>query len=138
MGLERIVGLGLPVTRQSGGYFTLKKGKDVAFSDLVIAIFTPIGGRPMKRDFGSGLSTLLFDPNDKTAIGVINKVIRDAAQKWCPYVSVQQVDVAQNGRYMYLRIVFSLTDDRTPVERVVTVPFDQPAAQINSAEIVRY
>jgi phage baseplate assembly protein W len=137
MALETLSGLGLPVTRDSGGYFTPKTGRDAAFSSLVISLLTPIGSRPMRRDFGSGLSLLLFDPNDKMAISVAERVIREAAQKWCPWATVISVRVEEAGRRMFLYVTFSLIDDRTPVERKVTVPFDKPAALMASAVLVR-
>jgi phage baseplate assembly protein W len=137
MALETLSGLGLPVTRNSGGYFTPKTGRDVAFSDLVISLLTPIGSRPMRRDFGSGLSLLLFDPNDKMVVSQATRVIQEAAQRWCPWATVLAVRVEESGTRMFLRVTFSLIDDRTPTERMVTVPFDKPAAQMASALMVQ-
>jgi phage baseplate assembly protein W len=49
--------------------------------------------RVMNPDFGSGLQELLFEMNDEILVSDVESVIRDAVEKWLPYVTVETVDV---------------------------------------------
>ena len=84
-------GLGLPALRVYGGYFGSKNRYDVAFSDLLLAIFTPIGVRPMSRSFGSALHKMLFEPNVLEQVQRIQYIITETAAKWVPHVQIRQV-----------------------------------------------
>jgi phage baseplate assembly protein W len=47
----------------------------------------------MNPDFGSGLQELLFEMNDEILVSDVESVIRDAVEKWLPYVTLETVDV---------------------------------------------
>ncbi len=81
-------GLGLPALRGAGGYFAVKNRYDVAWSDLMIALFTPIGGRAFDRSFGSGLHHVLFSPVTVAVDQLANYTVKQAAALWCPHVTV--------------------------------------------------
>jgi phage baseplate assembly protein W len=49
--------------------------------------------RVMNPDFGSGLQELLFEMNDEILVSDVESVIRDAVEKWLPYVTLETVDV---------------------------------------------
>jgi phage baseplate assembly protein W len=101
-------GFALPAIRSSGGYFTSRRDIDCAWGDLLIAIMTPIGGRFMNRSFGSGLSTVLFDPSDNVVIGMVSQYINDAAVKHCPYVKIRNIDVSLDKKKINVKVTFSL------------------------------
>lgn len=115
-------GLALPALRSRGGYFASRSPHDVAFGDLLLALFCPIGGRWMNRLFGSGLLRLLFEPNFVELAATAEAVIQDTAQKWTPHVVVDRVDVSRDHRALFLRIAFHLTSDAAVVSRLAEVP----------------
>lgn len=121
---QQLRGLGLPALRYGGqGYFAAKNAYDVAWSDLMMTLFTPIGGRPMSRSFGSALMEQLFDPVTVAQANITTYVIQQAAQAWCPHVQVLQVQSVVSGQSISLGIVFALASDRTKTEtRSVLIP----------------
>ena len=109
-------GLGLPAQKGPGGYFeTLTQGS-VAWSDLLIALFTPQGARVMNRGFGSNIHHQLFEPNLSTVDQpVVSHIVRDAVRRHCPHIEVLDVRVLAPSQSKQLRFVveFSLRSDRT-------------------------
>lgn len=125
-----LAGLGLPAVRYGGqGYFTSKSAYDVAWSDLMIVLFTPIGGRWMNRSFGSALMAQLFDPITVAQANIVNYVIQQAVQTWCPYIQVLQIQTKVVGQTLHLGIIFALASDRTKTE--------QRSVQIPKSNIIR-
>jgi phage baseplate assembly protein W len=117
-------GLGLPALKLAGGYFASKGPYDMAWSDLIIAIFTPIGGQPMNRRFGCGLKNMLFEPMTQTLSQLCTYAIQRAAQAHCPHVSVSSVIALTDPTHhrVQLDITFGLSSDRAYVgTRSVTI-----------------
>jgi phage baseplate assembly protein W len=122
-------GLGLPALRGAGGYFAVKNRYDVAWSDLMIALFTPIGGRAFDRSFGSGLHHVLFSPVTVAVDQLANYTVKQAAALWCPHVTVIDIQVKVDGKAIQLGIKFALTDD-------LSRP-DFRAVQINKSSVIQ-
>ena len=118
-------GLALPARRVPGGYFSAEDEFDTAWGDLLIALVTPLGGRPMARTFGSGLSLLLFEPNTELVPSEAEEVIREAAAAWTPHIVIHgvRVESQQDGRLGIL-VAFGLTTRRESAERQITVRRD--------------
>lgn len=104
-------GLGLPALSSAGGYFAVKDRYDMAWSDLMIALFTPIGGRPFNRSFGSGLSATVFAPMTVALDNLTNYVIKQAAQAWCPHVVIISVESKTHDKTIQLGIKFALANE---------------------------
>lgn len=109
-------GLALPALRTFGGYFSTKTKYDVAWSDLMIALFCPLGGKPMNRNFGSALHDILFDPIGTAQANVTDMVIKRTAGLWCPHIFIRSVRSQVEGRTLRLLIEFGLTSDRAYTE----------------------
>lgn len=105
-------GLGLPADRGSEGVFASRDQFDTAWSALLLALFTPQGGRVMSRSFGSNLYGLLFEPVVEE-FEIAEVLIRDAATRLVPQVVIRRVTVVTAGEAIRVGIVFSLTSDRT-------------------------
>jgi phage baseplate assembly protein W len=119
---QPIVGVGLPAIRLTG-YFASKNQYDVAWSDLMMTLFCPIGGRAMSRSFGSALVQSLFNPVTVVNANFLTYIIQQAALTWCPHVQVLQVQSQQNGGSISLLITFSLTANQaSPQQRSVLIP----------------
>lgn len=117
-------GLALPAVRSAGGYFASKNRYDVAWGDLLRAIFTPIGTYPMNRRFGSGIWNVLFEPNIEESASEVEFIIRDAVRIWTPHILLQSVDVKSDQRSIRILVQFGLLEDLGVVERLVRLPRD--------------
>ena len=79
-------GLALPAVRSAGGYFASKGPLDRAWGDLILALFVPVGSRAMRRDYGSGLHRLIFDPAVEQDDPVVLYAAQEAASRNAPPV----------------------------------------------------
>lgn len=85
-------------TQRTGGIY---KGTTVSSSEQVRHIeesimqilHTRIGSRVIRRDFGSLLRSIVFDPNDVTLDVQLDYIIRKAIETWEPRVIVGPITV---------------------------------------------
>jgi len=117
-------GLALPALRKSGGYFRAAGKYDVAWGDVLVAILTPIGSRPGRRSFGSGLHFSLLEPQLSSNEAVVEYAVQEAVARHAPHVYVEQVQVRTNARKIQLHITFGLVSDRLTQERAVAIDRD--------------
>lgn len=120
-------GLGFPA-QKIPGYFKPKVRVDVAWSDLLIALFIPRGSRVMRRTVGSRLRDLLFRAvtTDFLDGASIEFTVREVAQMQTPHVRIHNVEVSKtpgvNGKSIDLDITFSLAvDNFATVTKTVSV-----------------
>lgn len=115
-------GLALPAQKGPGGYFESKGEGDVSWGDLLLALLTPIGGRLMRRSFGSGVPDLLFEPVVAGEFQIIDATIKDAAVRLLPHVTVTRTEIRAetDGKGLEIQIRFRVDTNRE-VERVQTV-----------------
>ncbi len=108
-------GLALPLTRVGGGLLRPKDRYDICWGDLLLAIFTPIGGRPMHRGDGSSVPQAVFDPKSPLLQQRLPRYVTDAASRQCPHVRVLDVTVqlagSGNQRAVVLSISFTPADE---------------------------
>lgn len=115
-------GIGLPALRSSGGIFASKNRYDVAFSDLLHAIFTQIGTRPMKRAFGAAIYASLFEPITLTLQRTLETSLRASVAKNAPHIYIESLSMIARGRAVSLGIRFGLVDERNTQERLILIP----------------
>lgn len=116
-------------TRRTGGVF---KGTVVARSDEILLIEhslmqilrTMVGTRFMRRDFGSLLKSIVFDPNDPSLDVQIDYMIRTAIETWEPRVIVGPItiDRAEWGRGR-IEITVEFTIVRSHKKGSIVFPF---------------
>ena len=135
---KELRGLALPALKGTGGYFESKGAGDVSWGDLLLTLFTPIGGRVMRRGFGSSLYDLLFEPLIPGEFQLVGSTIRDIAARQLPHIQITRVDIRalQSGIGMEIKITFRLQSDReVEQQQTVLIPktFIQPTiAVVNS------
>jgi len=123
-------GLSLPAQKTPGGYFHVKGAIDVAWGNLLQALFTPIGTRPFARTFGSTLNVVLFEPNIEQNASVIVYIVQTVAAQWVPMLEV--IDVKVNipvlsetvGRAVDIEVSFKLTGSNEISQRALRVTRD--------------
>jgi phage baseplate assembly protein W len=116
-------------TQRTGGVY---KGTSVSATDEVRHIeesinqilHTPIGSRVIRRDFGSLLHSIVFDPNDVTLDVQFEYMVRKALETWEPRVIVGPVSVDRTfwkEGQVELGITFRII--RTNVVRNMVFPY---------------
>lgn len=128
-------GLALPALRRAGGYFASKGKYDVAWGDVMLAIFTPIGGRPMNRAFGSALHRVLFDPSDEQLQARVSYIVSEAIVTWCPHIQLLGVRVQASKGQVDLTIIFGLVSDSQKVLGSVSIDRADP---LKAASTLRF
>lgn len=127
--VKQLRGLALPALRTAGGYFASKGPADIAWGDLIVAVFTPVGSRPFRRQFGSTLHEVVFEPNDATTAATLEYVIKDAVKRQAPNVIVNGVVARADGRTVSLLIQFSRSDDRATL-------LQSPPIKVSKSDVV--
>ncbi len=116
-------GLGLPLTKVGGGRLRTKDRYDVCWGDLILAVFCPIGGRPMLRDFGSLVPNAVFELQSPLLPQRLRQYVMDAAARWCPHVRVINVTTQFEGaggpKNISVSINFTPADEPTAQTRTV-------------------
>lgn len=116
-------GLALPATKGPGGYFESKSSQDVAWGDLLLALFTPTGGRFMRRGMGSALYEQLFEPVVEGDFPLVDYTIREAATRQLTTVNVTRTDVSARDRGLHVQVFFQRRSDlEVEAERTVQIP----------------
>jgi len=125
-----LTGLALPAIRVAGGYFNERRSFDVAWGDLLLLLFTPIGTRPMNRQFGSGLFRLLLEPNAPQLNQRAAFEVREATSLWLPHVRIDGVEVGRNGPTISLTVAFGLANTPGYAQRTARVERDDVLRQV--------
>jgi phage baseplate assembly protein W len=112
-------GLALPALRRVGGYFASKNRYDTAWGDLLLTLFVPTGTRPGKRDFGSALHRVLFEPDVLRQQEVVERVVLQAAARWTPHIVIHEVKVQALDKRLQLWIGFGLVGEASADRRLV-------------------
>lgn len=116
-------GLGFPTLKGPQGYFQVKEKYDVAWSDLLVALFTAPASRPINRSFGGRIRELLFAPQTDIDEAVVAYALKETIDRNAPHLKVHQVKVRQDKQAVNIEVLFSLTvDTENPVRRSVSVP----------------
>lgn len=94
------IGLTLPLRFSNNtfeqSYQTISQIK----SNIKNLLLTSRGERVMQPEFGSGLSSLLFEQSDSNLEGHIEDTIISSIDMWMPYISIEsiQVDMSDNSK----------------------------------------
>jgi phage baseplate assembly protein W len=107
-----VVGLALPATRVNGGYFSSRDKYQTALGDVIMAIMTPLGSRPMRR--GEGTMFDLFGPADQQGMKDLRDAAADSIRRSVPQVVVRKLEFAKADgapNTVNVHITFALADD---------------------------
>jgi phage baseplate assembly protein W len=105
--LSPFYGPALPLTPYPNGRFGLRPLKDLIKSSIVLILNTPLGTALHSPEFGSALSSILFDPNDAQTEALATFYITTALEKWEPRINL--VSVFQTRSRATLNIVINYT-----------------------------
>lgn len=82
--------MALPLNGTPSSDFSSKTVNDILYTSLLMILSTQIGERVMVPQFGSNLSTLLFDPADTTSIQELRCAVVGAVQTWDDRIAIDQ------------------------------------------------
>ncbi len=87
------LGCPYPIVKTPRGLLATQSSLDQVKSDLLCLLLTNPGERVMLPDYGTPLSTLIFEPNDKTIRETAKEMIAKSIALWEPRVTIDQIEV---------------------------------------------
>ena len=87
------IGITLPLTFGENTFEQSFLTKDQIKSNIKNLLLTKKGERILQPEFGSGLQSLLFEPNVDDLAGKIEDTINDSLKKWLPYVTMEEINI---------------------------------------------
>jgi len=97
-------GLAVPVNKSNGGYFVSTYIEDLVWSSILLILFTPKGGMPGMRTFGTAITDLLFEQVGYYDLAYLQMQVQIAIEKYEPRVTVKKVETAKVQNTIYLTI----------------------------------
>ena len=88
--------------------------------NLIHILYTAVGERVMRRDYGGGIRQLVHDPNNDALRAIVQHQIARSITQWEPRVLLQEVTVTQEEGALMVRLRYTVR--RTYQPRSLSVP----------------
>ena len=88
--LSKVVGVGINILDENSILNTDKKRIEQSF---YMILSTPVGSRVHNMLFGSKLSLLIFEPLDRTTIGLATQYVKESLDTWERRAKVTSIEV---------------------------------------------
>ena len=110
------IGITLPLQFGENTFEQSFLTKDQVKSNIKNLRLTKRGERIIQPEFGSGLQSLLFEPNVDDLEGRIEDTINDSLEQWLPYVTAEEIDIEstdelRDNNKLNVSIKFRIGDD---------------------------
>ena len=110
------IGITLPLQVGENTFEQSFLTKDQVKSNIKNLLLTKRGERIIQPEFGSGLQSLLFEPNVDDLDGRIEDTINDSLEQWLPYVTAEEIDIEstdelRDNNKLNVSIKFRIGDD---------------------------
>ena len=110
------IGVTLPLQFGDSTFEQSFQTKDQAKSNIKNLLLTKRGERILQPQFGSGLQSLLFEPNVDDLEGRIEDTINDSLKQWLPYVTADEINIEstdelRDNNKINVSIKFKIGDD---------------------------
>jgi phage baseplate assembly protein W len=115
--MPTLYGAPYPIRETPNGYLPPITDMNVLMADLKQLILTNPGERVMMPEFGTPLSSFLFDQNDQNTYQDIKLAINKSISTWDPRIIVQSINVV-NGFDYYSQLNLSSTKRNITDEEV--------------------
>ena len=99
----------------------LPEWSDRSPADLGMLLATRIGERPMQRDFGTKIPSLVHEPDDDALAALIESQAREAMLRWEPRLIVVSTAVERKEGELSLRLDYVHVDQVGGGQIVVSV-----------------
>jgi phage baseplate assembly protein W len=119
--INNIRGIAFPfrIDPATGGV-AMATGSDKIRQNVRLILSVRLGERPMLRDFGTRISSLVHEPNDDVLADLIQNQTRQALLQWEPRILITGMQVEQQDGEAVLRINYMHTDE--PVSNQMLLP----------------
>jgi len=97
-------------------------GREKIRQNIRIVLGTREGERPMLRQFGSRLQSLVHDPNDDVLVDLVRTQLQQAVLQWEPRVIVTGAQVEQDEGELRVRLSYVSTTN--PFAEEMILPLD--------------
>ena len=110
------IGITLPLIFGENTFVQSFQTKDQVKSNIKNLLLTKKGERIIQPQFGSGLQSLLFEPNVDDLEGRIEDIINESLEQWLPYVTAEEIDIEstdelRDSNKINVSIKFRIGDD---------------------------
>lgn len=99
--------------------YALVFNEDAINKSIITILGTRIGTRPFRRDFGSTLLDLIFNPMDEITAGSIRTALIEAIDRWEPRIKMVKSEVIPNyeiqSYYVYLEYTIPALANKSAV-----------------------
>jgi|SRR3972149_8671578 len=95
-------------------------GREKIRQDVRLMLSTRYGERPMLRDFGTRLHSLLHDPNDDVLADLLRNQVQETLIQWEPRILVTEIQIEQQEGEVRLRLDYIHTSE--PVTGQMILP----------------
>lgn len=118
------IGITLPITRGTGGYFAQSFDIITAIkSNVINLIMTRKGERPMEPTFGCDIQNFVFEQMGDTFNSAVDNAVRSSMTTWMPFLNVISVDVATDNDHNLTTVIvnFSLKSNVNVTDTITVV-----------------
>jgi len=110
-------GIAWPMGVDHTGALRMSEGAGDLDRSIRVVIATAPGERVMRPEFGCKIWDMLFEPVTANLMGQMAQAVRDALAQWEPRVTVEDVEVRQDGNdhalvHIGVRYVIKSTNDK--------------------------
>jgi uncharacterized protein len=117
---EDIQGANFPfrIDPATGGV-AMASGSDKIRQNVRVILATRVGERPMLREFGTRIPTLVHDPNDDVLADLIQNQARQALLQWEPRILITNMVVVRDEGEARLRLDYIYTSEQVAGQVIV-------------------
>jgi len=87
-------GWGFPVEQAADGEVAMVGGENDVRQAVRLILETAPGERLMRPEWGAGLRDFVFEPINRTTLGLVRHRVEEALVAWEPRIDVDEVDVS--------------------------------------------
>ena len=87
------IGISLPIQITNTAFEQTFQTSEQVKSNIKNLLLTKKGERILQPEFGSGLQSLLFEPNVDDFESRIEDTINESLEQWLPYVTAEEIDI---------------------------------------------
>ena len=127
---RRFRGITAPFVDEGLGPFAAKDTGHVIWSSIINILMTPIGTRVWLLQFGSNLTSLIWEPNDQQLEALARDAVFGAIQRWEPRVRLLDMQIYRNEFDIHLTMKYEIIRDNRIETR--TLNFDARSAGVVS------
>lgn len=104
----------------SSGGVQWASGREKIRQNIRLILSVRQGERPMLRDFGSGIHSLVHDPNDAILAEMVKRQAQAALLAWEPRILMTGSEVEYHEGELVVRLIYAYTTE--PVVDSMTLP----------------